>query len=452
MGNMNARDGKRKKKRNKKKNKGKYERKTKRHKLTDDVFPLDYDHYDNVEEGANMIMKGFKRNARPSPSTARRVVRDFDFGFENHMFDGDELESKRDKRRRKRDKSEGEAKSSGKLPEDKMEEMELIAPAPEAEDIQPGSPRDLDRQFKMAAKLSTSTRCMKWLSEQPSRSDWSKGATPSTVSMQCVKPGKSLRSTVLKKNHEDCSVELEDNVPETKLSAAKVPLASGKRSSGRRSKKRKSKKTRKSERKVIPSGKVKKKCLFEVELSSEERKKKRKRARKKRREKRLKKEIKKETCVKCEKERWKGRLKPTRKQTKFIYERKHRPGHYISRDKGVTSLGWAILQVIARLEKENKAYPLKILSRLHSKWGFKELNLVGLNSALEWMRQHSLLDCKVTRNKDDRFRVNKSNPSLMKHLNNLSKNKPVPRLEYHSRIPYGVSIKTQLREKEHLKI
>jgi len=39
-------------------------------------------------------------------------------------------------------------------------------------------------------------------------------------------------------------------------------------------------------------------------------------------------------CMKKIKQRWKSRLKPTRRKTKFVYQKKHRSGHFLSERRG----------------------------------------------------------------------------------------------------------------------
>nr|XP_009859244.1 uncharacterized protein LOC100175343 isoform X2 [Ciona intestinalis] len=403
MGNANGTDRKRRKWKDKK-----ICTKVRKESNQDDERSYHGDKYDRLKRALALEKDVHGKKPRLKKTKVRRV--------QNESVCSDESSAAKIRNRRKNNRPKRGKVNKEKNKQDKFHKPEAVGQ---------NRASQFEREFKMGAKLSPSKRCIKWLCEQPSVSDWSKGATPSTVSVQCTAGTSKYVKLALpnKKRGENSE-------------GKNVPAASGKRCKKDRMRKGKT-------RKRTAGSKIclrKNSCIF-------------KKSAKKRKHKKKRKDVNVKTiCKECVRNKWKSRLEQTRKKSKFIYEKKHRTGHYLSREKGSTSLGWAILQVIARLENHNKAYPLKILEQLKSKWKFTELNLVGLNSALEWMRKHKLLLCKVTRNRDDQFQVNKSNPSFEKRLKKLCKDdKQVPRLQFQSGIPHCVSINTQLKQKHHLK-
>lgn len=144
-------------------------------------------------------------------------------------------------------------------------------------------------------KKTASTRCMEWIQQMPTRRRWSKGGTPSTITiLETPEKKHSKRSLLLKSQIKDKILGLQKAHKDFLQTTPQVRCRA----------------TRKNKIKTLhkQQGTSNRGHITEQYYKPL-------------------------SCKKCFLQKWKCRLQPPKTNKKYIYRSKHRTGHYIEKDK-----------------------------------------------------------------------------------------------------------------------
>jgi len=100
-------------------------------------------------------------------------------------------------------------------------------------------------------------------------------------------------------------------------------------------------------------------------------------------------------CNRCQLIGYQQRL-PGRPTTgKWIYARKHRPGHFLSTRRNPVNASWDVIQAIKVLEVNGEAYTSKILNLMRNTFGWTEMTLQELKAILKHMKYRKAVASRV---------------------------------------------------------